>query len=550
MLWASSALFTAALGACAGAPPPPPPLVIEPARTPEPVAVPVATGTAPPPTSKPQVAAPAAAFLLGEANQATTPPFGDEQPTAPLTKRWAVNVGKTTFRTTMAHVNGTIVIGTHGASLTAQNEAADAVYVLDAKTGATVRKIATPGGGDKDVGGVAVAGDRVYFTSDNGGVSAASLVDGKVAWTTKLKGKVRPAPALADLDGDGKPDVVVGDEDGQLHALSGATGKALWTAPTQDNEYGAHGFIGAAAIVDVDGDGKDDVIAGARDGAMVAYKGSTGAPLWEHEEGSGIHASPLVLDVDGDGRKEVLAAWSYGEVALLDVRTGHLRWQQRLAQDGAGIEGLFGTPTPMPGGLVVAGTSWWGGQHGAPARPRRGAPPAQSGDGVLVVGQLRRELRTYEGRVTASAVITDWDNDGQPDAILGTEAGDLLRLKPSGARIRLMHLGGAIEASAMLADVDGDGQYELLVASNDGLLTCFATPSRAKPTVGRFRGPTPDNRGDLGALDFGWKPDPDSGLLPDVPEPPRAPPPPKPSVPAPRPPPPAPTGPRVIHKAG
>jgi outer membrane protein assembly factor BamB len=405
-----------------------------------------------------------------------------------LTPRWSVWVGKTTFRTTMAMVGDTLVIGTHGASLNGKNEATDGVYVLAAATGKRRKFIATPGAGDRDVGGVAVDGRTVYFGTDNAQVIAASL-DGKILWKARAQGKVRPAPALADLNGDAEVDVVIGDEEGNLYALEGKSGASLWTARTGANGYGARGFIAAAAITDLDGDGHDDVVAGARDGILTAYRGSDGTVLWQVPQDSGMHASPVIADFDHDGHPEVLAAWSYGNVGVYDGRTGRVRWSALLEQDDAGIEGLFGTPTPLSGkpGVLIAPTAWW-----------------DQGDGVIGVGVRQRQWRAYDGRITASAVVTDVDSDGTLEAILGSEKGNLFALRADGGIARLASRPGGIEATCLLADVDGNGSYELLVASNDGMLTCYETGSKSRPAVARFRGESAHNRGDLGQVSLGW----------------------------------------------
>lgn len=408
-----------------------------------------------------------------------------------LRRLWATRVGRTTFRTTMAMVGDAIVIGTHGATLDKKNEPSDGVYVLEARTGKQTRLIKTPGAGDLDVGGIAVDAGNVYFGTDNGQLVAATL-DGRILWKASGRGKIRPAPALGDLDSDGTIDVVVGDEGGTLMALDGRTGSRIWSVVTGQNSYDAAGFIGAAALVDLDGDGGLDVVAGARDGVLGAYRGRSGAPLWQVGGSSGIHASPSALDLDRDGKPEILAAWSYSDVVILDGRTGRKRWSAAVEQDGAGIEGLFGSPVPLPGspGVLVVPTAWWGKE-----------------DGIVGLGMRRRDFKSHEGRVSSTAVVTDLDGDGVPEAVVGTEARSIVSVRADGGYARLATLGGPVEAPAMLADVDGNGTWELLVASNDGMLTCFETGSRARPEVPRFRGADPHNTGQLGAMRLGWRSD-------------------------------------------
>src|SRR5512141_2920603 len=75
------------------------------------------------------------------------PRFHEAVKAPPLQVRWRAEVGRTTFRTTLALLDGEGWIGTHGATLGGKNERSDGVYVLNARTGAQKRFIPTPGSG-------------------------------------------------------------------------------------------------------------------------------------------------------------------------------------------------------------------------------------------------------------------------------------------------------------------------------------------------------------------------------------------------------------------
>jgi outer membrane protein assembly factor BamB len=125
---------------------------------------------------------------------------------------------------------------------------------------------------------------------------------------------------LADLNGDGKPEVIVTTPDGtsdpdRVIALQDTPGRtppvrAMWiyTAPTTyaytDTRKGFDTY--SPVLADVDGDGLPDVIFSTKDGHVRALKGTTGLPIWDFNLQRRTEDGPMLADLDGDGKQEVI----------------------------------------------------------------------------------------------------------------------------------------------------------------------------------------------------------------------------------------------------
>ncbi|MFI5958170.1 FG-GAP repeat domain-containing protein [Cryptosporangium sp. NPDC051539] len=129
-------------------------------------------------------------------------------------------------------------------------------------------------------------------------------------------------PLAGDFDGDGKSDVAAfarGDKPSVTVALS--TGRSF--APAQ--EWLTPFAPGSAipAVGDVNGDGRDDVLAFARGPAptvtvALSTGGSFSPPTVWHTSFAGADAVPAVADVDGDGKDDVVS-FSRGRSARVEV---------------------------------------------------------------------------------------------------------------------------------------------------------------------------------------------------------------------------------------
>jgi hypothetical protein len=123
---------------------------------------------------------------------------------------------------------------------------------------------------------------------------------------------------LLDLDGDGKLEAVVSDaRRGRLAVVRVADGKAsMTTVPT-------NGQIGGYTVADVHGDGKPDLLlVDGRGRLSVRHPGAepTGAPL---DLGLGSRGVELLTgDLDGDGCQDVVA-----------ITRGNMRWITKVGSE-------------------------------------------------------------------------------------------------------------------------------------------------------------------------------------------------------------------------
>jgi hypothetical protein len=100
-----------------------------------------------------------------------------------------------------------------------------------------------------------------------------------------------------------------------LQGWNPVTGENLprYTQPVQ-----GLAFLSAPAIADVTGDGAPDVLTGGDSEALHAWDGKTGAPIpgWPKWTGGWTLWTPAIGDVGGDGRSEVAVATREGYVRL------------------------------------------------------------------------------------------------------------------------------------------------------------------------------------------------------------------------------------------
>jgi hypothetical protein len=132
----------------------------------------------------------------------------------------------------------------------------------------------------------------------------------------QLGGPIDSSPAVGNLEGNGVPAIVVGyGSNNDLTKPGGVKafrrdGTLLWTVVTQQvvGSGGSDPVVSTPAIGDVDGDGKLEVVFGSFDFRVYVVDAATGAnkPNWPKFMRDTIWSSPVLHDIDGDGKLDIV----------------------------------------------------------------------------------------------------------------------------------------------------------------------------------------------------------------------------------------------------
>ncbi|CAN1212972.1 hypothetical protein TUMEXPCC7403_22400 [Tumidithrix helvetica PCC 7403] len=319
-------------------------------------------------------------------------------------------------------------------------------------------------------------------------------------------------PTLADLDGDGDLDAIVGERFGTLkyYKNTGSAGNPVYTEQTGvANPFNGIdiGLYSAPTLADLDGDGDLDAIVGERFGTLKYYKntGSASNPVYTEQTGIanpfngidiGNYSAPTFADLDGDGDLDAIVGERFGTLKYYK-NTGSASNPIYAEQTGVanpfnGIDiGYLSTPTfaDLDGdgdldAIVGAydGTLKYYKNTGSASNP---VYIAQTG--------TANPFNGLDVGIISTPTFADLDGDGDLDAIVGERFGTLKYYKNTGSAsnpIYAEQTGTAnpfngidigIWSTPTFADLDADGDLDAIVGASDGTLKYFL--SNATPTL-------------------------------------------------------------------
>lgn len=251
------------------------------------------------------------------------------------------------------------------------------------------------------------------------------------------------APAFADIDADGDLDAFIGNSDGNtlFFKNTGSASNPSFAAANAD-PFGLADVGGDAKPVlgDIDGDGDLDAFIGNGDGNTLFFKntGSASNPSFATAITNpfgladvGFNAASALADIDGDGDLDVFVGDSYDNIHF-------------FKNNGSATSPSFAADVTNPFGL-----------------------------------------RGFDYLTTPT--FADLDGDGDLDAMVGGQSGDLAYFENTGSvtnpnfgtrQINAFGLSDAVGFSnPSMVDIDDDGDVDVLVGGSSGDTVLFLNTS-------------------------------------------------------------------------
>ncbi len=262
------------------------------------------------------------------------------------------------------------------------------------------------------------------------------------------------SPALVDLTGDGRPELVCNSGGAFCYLTQAEDPQAPWVLHRVSPDLGKQRFTHGLGVGDVNGDGRSDLLESG--GWWEQPESLEGDPLWAH------HAYPFsrevggaqmyAYDIDGDGDSDV--------VASLHAHNWGLSWFEQVRDEQGEVDFV---EHPLMG--ASREVSPWGVRFSA---PHAMDVADVDGDGLLDLVTGKRH----------------WSHGPDGDPIPG-EPSVLywfrLERTPTGARFvpHLIDDDSGVGTQVKAGDLNGDGRVDVLVGNKRGTFVFLQSASGA-----------------------------------------------------------------------
>ncbi|HEX7168260.1 MAG TPA: FG-GAP-like repeat-containing protein [Acidimicrobiales bacterium] len=320
----------------------------------------------------------------------------------------------------------------------------------------------------------------------------AFRANGSTLWERNVGAAIASSPAVGDVTGDGRNDVVVGFGDLEVSPSAGGVSvlnsSGAITCTFQTNKQygsGSTAVFNSPALGDVDGDGKNDIVFGSFDHRIYAINGSCQV-IAQFDNTDTVWSAPALRDVDGDRKVEIFIGGdatassaglphSGGYYRSLEHNgTGTLaqRWV-RLGRETFQSSSAFAT---LDGRLAVvtgSGADYCRRLDASRCADSRKVWAFDPNTGADIPGWPKSaEHSTF----LAGPAVGDINGDGRDDVVIGST--QYSNNNPTGGAINaFLSTGGQwtfrspdeLVAAPIIAEVNGGGTKEVIIGTNGSL---------------------------------------------------------------------------------
>lgn len=339
------------------------------------------------------------------------------------------------------------------------------------------------------------------LNSDAYGIWRCFDANGNLEWASDTKSdEAKSSVSVADIDYDLHPEIAGGTTSGwclevmnRFGSWTGGVPDASWTFPYQPQRNGSFMWHSSPAMGELitgpnheglevvggnnpkmniwalDGDNTDGVNDGiTADLSDWFFPGETGTEgvdwdvLWVFQTSGSIIASPAIGDIDGDSHNEVICGSKDDTLYCLNGQNGTLKWK-------------LGT-----GGMITSSAGIADFNNDGKAEVVVGSQDNYvyfikgdiNGNGMIDSAEYTRF--STQGPVLSSPAIADFDADGHPDVIIGSDDGKIYGLFYNPATNTVSEewhyqTGNTVRSSPAVAN-SGRNMLTIYVGSSDSLL--------------------------------------------------------------------------------
>ena len=275
---------------------------------------------------------------------------------------------------------------------------------------------------------------------------------GKVLWEAPTRGSDSP-PTIADIDGDGKAEILHGQFGGYVICLNAEDGSKAWEITVDSDSW----IQTAPTIVDLDKDNKPDFVVASWNfygkSKVYAYRGYDRQLLWSYPVRDYVYHGTAVADLDNDDKPELVIGDYSGALYCLNAENGTLAWEYIMPEyfyngSPASIADIDGDDS-----CEIVFMSWYK---------------------TLVLsakGRLKWQFNNPDyGSSFRGAALADINNDALPDVIYGTSEGEVIALNgKNGNMLLYLNIDSiygdtmAFDHAPLVADFDNDGTLDIFI---------------------------------------------------------------------------------------